>query len=331
MESVGIDVIDCSCQNKSALRYLMSFGRFLKHQSDCDAILVGFLGHFFMPFVRLFSRKKILLDVFVSIYQTMAFDRQSIRPLGPLAAAARWLDKTACQLADHVFCDTQQHIDYFVREYGLPREKFSRLFVGADKTVMCPRPDAQGAGHGASGFLVHFHGEFQPLHGVEYIIGAAALLPDVQFHVIGKGGTYTSCLQKAKELNLKNMQFIPPVPYERLPEYMNMASVCLGIFGDTAKAQMVIPHKVFEALAMGKPLITADTPAARELVVDKESVLFCKKGSAASLAEAITKLKNDAALRQCIAENGHRLFNRICAPHLIGEQLRKSFLAARRL
>ena len=73
------------------------------------------------------------------------------------------------------------------------------------------------------------------------------------------------------------------------------ADLCLGIFGNTDKAKRVIPNKVYECLAVGKPVITADTPAIRELFEDGELV-FVSVADHISLAKAIMALKNDESL-----------------------------------
>ncbi|MFC1576784.1 glycosyltransferase family 4 protein [Candidatus Omnitrophota bacterium] len=316
MRSAGIDCLDCSSDDKGFMRYIFGFFKFLSNKGRSDLICVGFLGYFIIFAVKLFTGKKVILDAFVSIHRTMVEDRQKIRPGGLLAKTAKFIDKTACKLADKVFVDTEQDIIYFTENYGLSRDHFCRLYASADDSVMYPRGAQEG-----EGFSVEFHGEFQKLHGVKYIVEAAALLPDVRFNLIGGGIEHGFCMKRARELNLQNISFKPWVEYARIPEYMSRASVCLGIFGDTPKTNMVIPIKVYEALAMKKPVITADTPAARELLADGESAILCGAGNPEMLAEAIVRLKKDPALRDKIAENGHQLFKEKCSPSAIGKKI----------
>lgn len=138
-------------------------------------------------------------------------------------------------------------------------------------------------------FNVLFWGKMIPLQGVPYIKKAAELLrgdPSIEFRIIGD----------------------PPVSYSELVALIPTADVCLGIFGDTDKAQRVIPNKVYEAIAAGKPVISGDTPAIRELFTDRENILLCKMASPEDLVIKILELKNDAKLRNRIAQEGHALY-----------------------
>lgn len=316
MESAGLNVLDCSYPKKIFFRYIYGFWKFLSYKKKADIIFVGFLGQHLMPIVRLLTNKKIIFDAFVSVYLTLVFDRKSIPDKGLRSQLARWIDQKSCQNADKVLLDTHQQIEFFVKEYSLDQNKFERILVGSDDNIMTPQDASE-----ADEFLVHFHGEFQGLHGVEYILKAAALIPDISFQVIGKGRDWKKALRLATELSLKNIRFIDPVPYEELPKYMSKASVCLGLFGDTIKTQAVIPHKVYEALAVKRAVITSDTPAVRELLIHKKDAYLCEAANPESLANAITELKNNPSLRKSIAEAGRKTFDTHCTPQIIGKQI----------
>jgi glycosyltransferase involved in cell wall biosynthesis len=81
------------------------------------------------------------------------------------------------------------------------------------------------------------------------------------------------------------------VPYEYLIDYICKADICLGIFGTSGKATRVIPNKVYQILAAGKPLVTGDTPAIRELLRESPTVRLVTPGSPESLASAVLDLR----------------------------------------
>ncbi len=315
MKEAGIEVYDCSFHKKSFVRYFISFFKFLRYKNKADIIFIGFFGHLFVPIIKIFTKKKILFDAFVSIYQTCVFDRKSFKQNNILAYIARYFDRLSCRLSDKILLDTNQHINYFVNEFKLNKSKFSRLLLGSDESVMFPRETKN------SEFIVHFHGEFQSLHGTPYIVEAARILKDIKFQMVGKGRELDICLKIVQEENITNINFIQPVSYEKLAEHISQASVCLGIFGDTQKAQLVIPHKVYEALAMKKALITANTPAARELLTHEENALLCDIANPNMLAAMIMKLKNDPILLNKIASNGHQLFKERCSLRMLGNKI----------
>ena len=175
-------------------------------------------------------------------------------------------------------------------------------------------------------FLVGFWGNFIPLQGVEYIVKAVKLLEkhqDIQFQLIGRGQTYNKAIKLARRLKIKNINFVDRAPQEELPKYMQKADICLGIFGDTKKTQRVIPNKVYEAIAMKKPVITADTPAMRELFTNKKNILFCKIANAQDLADKILELKRNKASREKIAQSGYETFKKYAMPKFIAKNLLK--------
>jgi len=316
LRAAGLRVHDCSSSKKNVLRYLVGIVRFLKRKRECDVIFVGFFGQFLVPIIRLFTKKKIIFDTFLSAYQTLAFDRKVIRPNGVRATIVRFVEKLSCQIADACLLDTEQHIEYFIKEYHLDRGKFHRSFLGAETTevIAAPVPNRNGP-------IVHFHGEFQALHGVKYIIEAARQLPETKFRMIGSGREREECIVYSKTLKAENVEFIPAVPFETVKSYIKEATICLGIFGETEKAQLVIPIKVYEALAMGKPVITSNTPAIKELLTHREDVFLCNPADSDDLARAIRTLLTDTDLRNKIATNGHRTFLERCSPKIIGQDI----------
>ena len=163
-----------------------------------------------------------------------------------------------------------------------------------------------------------------PLQGVEYIIRAAKVLEsqkDVIFQFIGKGQDRNKCIELSKNLGLKNIEFIDMMKPEDLRIEIAKSDIVLGLFGDTPKTPIVIPNKVYEALAMKKPVITADTPAIRELFDDNDMFLV-PAANPHKLAQAIIELKNSPELRMKFSENGYRKFIDRASSKVLGQEVR---------
>jgi len=169
-----------------------------------------------------------------------------------------------------------------------------------------------------------FVGTYIPLHGIEHILEAASILRSntaIHFELVGSGQCYREARERAAELALENVTFSPPTPLQALPNKIASANVCLGIFGTSKKAHRVIPNKVYQAMAMGKALITADTEAARILLQHEVNALLVPPGDAASIAQAILRLKDDEDLRARLGSNALRTFHERATPAVLGPLL----------
>ena len=119
-----------------------------------------------------------------------------------------------------------------------------------------------------------------------------------------------------------NVEWVDWVEYERLPEEIQRAGCALGVFGTSPKTGRVIPNKAFQALACGTPLVTADTPAARELLVDGESALLVPAGDPEALAAAVRRLADDVELARAIGDGGLAAYREHASEAVLGERWR---------
>ncbi len=110
------------------------------------------------------------------------------------------------------------------------------------------------------------------------------------------------------------------VEYERLPDELRRCGCALGVFGTSAKASRVIPNKAFQALACGTPLVTADTPAARELLRNEESALLVRPGNPAALAAALRRLAAEPAVGRKLGEGGLTAYEDNASERVLGRQ-----------
>ena len=254
-------------------------------------MIVGYPGHFDLPAARRAARgAPVLFNPLVSLADTLVADRARFRPDSLPARALALVDRRALRAADIVVADTEQHARFLAELACLDRVEV--CFVGAEERVFRPAP---------IGDFTHalFVGKLIPLHGLETILAAARLAPELSFRVVGSGQ-----LDAQLERRPGNVEWVPWVEYDRLADELHGAGAALGIFGGSEKAGRVIPNKAFQALACGTALVTADTPAARELLVDGESALLVPPGDARALAGALRRLASDNALRARIAEGG---------------------------
>jgi glycosyltransferase involved in cell wall biosynthesis len=119
------------------------------------------------------------------------------------------------------------------------------------------------------------------------------------------------------------VEWVPWVDYERLPDELRRAGCALGIFGTSDKARRVIPNKAFQALACGTPLVTADTPGARELLVDGQSALLVPPGDAKALANALQLVANDEELAQRLSTGGRAAYDAHASEEVLGRRWRE--------
>jgi glycosyltransferase involved in cell wall biosynthesis len=305
-----------------ARAWLALWWRFRRLSTPPDWIIVGYPGFLDAHLARWLARgKPIALVSFISLFDTIVADREKVDPGSIMARLLRHLDRAAFQAADAVLVETNVQGRHYAETFGLEAERFVRSFVGEDDVEFPFRP---GGPRGNEPMQVLFFGTYVPLHGIETIIDAAHELrhdEDIRIRLIGNGQMFAELRERARRLEV-NAEFISDwVAPTDLLKQIESAHVCLGVFGTTAKAARVIPYKVFDAAAVGRAIITRESPAIREMFTDGVSALLCPAGDGVALAAAVRRLRDNEDLRLSLARAAHDVYRRQGSPEAIGGDL----------
>jgi glycosyltransferase involved in cell wall biosynthesis len=274
-----------------------------------DVYLVSYPGWFDVPIVKLVAlvkRRPVVFDVFISLYDTAVSDRSLVRTDSLTARMIRQVDRIALRAADIVIADSPAHARFFETLADLSSTSVRVLYLGADETIFGPLEGIEEDPH-----LVFFYGTYVPLQGAEWIVRAAHVLETrespAKFVFVGSGQDRGRIEQLTESLGCRNVEFHEPMDQADLVRGMHRAAVVLGVFGLSAKADRVIPHKVFEAVACGRPVVTAASSAVTEGFGDDE-IMTCRPGDGDDLAKALGELLADVPRRRSLAGNGRKAF-----------------------
>ena len=213
--------------------------------------------------------------------------------------------------SDHIVVVThafQRHIE----ERGVASEKISVLKNGFDLQALCePLDEAQMSRMrrelGLEGkFVASYIGTIGMAHGVEVMLEAAQRCadPDVVFMVVGTGAEREKLVARQAELQLPNLRIVEKQPKQLVPYLLALSDVSVVHLKDSPLFRTVIPSKIFEAMAMKKPIVLGVEGETREIIEEAGAGIPIRPEDAGALVEAVTRLRNDRALYERMGESG---------------------------
>ncbi len=317
--SVWGDRHNWSLGARQAARVAVAEARLARRvEDDADVLIVGYPGHFDLIAARRVARgRPIVFNPLVSLHDTLVVDRSRFADGSLAGRLSRGVDRAAFRRADLVVADTAAQARFFTERFGLDASHVAVAFVGAEDRLFAP------AWQPPSVFRALFVGKLIPLHGLETILAAAALAPEIRFRVVGDGQLRTSLAARPA-----NVEWVEWVEYPALPAEYQAAGCALGVFGASEKAARVIPNKAFQALASGTPLVTLDSPAARELLTHDVDAVLVPPGDAAALAGAVRQLATNRELAVRLGAAGRATYESRASEVVLGVVWRDLLLRA---
>jgi len=315
--------------SKGNLRYFETLWKLLiiRFFHNPQYYILGFRGYEIFWIVRLITLGRFLIyDHMMSPYDSLVYEKKSIRSAGLLNRAIYFYEKSILKSADLVLTDTEIHRRYFHSLFGTPFEKIVAIPVGTDEKLF----QLSGPLNAKSEFFeVLYFGSFLPLHGMDIILKAASKLRDkpINFVLIGGNRTDLSSFQQMqKELKLKNITHIDWVEFEELPQYIAQSDIGLGgPFGNTGQAGRVITGKTFQFLAMAKPVIVGLHVDNDDGFENQVNCLLVPQGDELALADAILWAFEHKDNLNEIGRSGYELYSARYSTLQISKKLTRVF------
>jgi colanic acid biosynthesis glycosyl transferase WcaI len=198
-----------------------------------------------------------------------------------------------------------------LRNLGTPDAKMALVYDWVDTDLIRPLPrenDFAQVCDLKDRFVVLYAGNIGLSQGLENVLAAAEELaeqPDIHFLFVGDGPGREELIAQAQSHRLRNVQFVPFQPRDRLPEVLGSADVSLVILRKRIGTGS-LPSKTFSILASGRPIIASIDQQSEtwDLIQKAQAGLCIEPENPQALVKAILILKNDQNLRERLGRNG---------------------------
>ena len=228
-----------------------------------------------------------------------------------LIRTLEWMERFAYRNADHIVSVTDSFVDHIVARGGDPR-KIAVIKNGVDFSVFheVPQDSALVSQYSLEGkFVAAYVGTHGMAHGLDVILEAAKLLrdrPDIVFLMVGDGAEKSRLAEHCRVMGLGNVIMLGQQSKGTMPAIWSIADVGLVLLRRRPVFKTVIPSKMFEIMAMKKPIILGVEGEAQRIVEAAACGVCIEPESAQQLADNLVSLAaNDEEVAR-LGENGSR-------------------------
>lgn len=228
--------------------------------------------------------------------------------------AIRWLEYLAHWLyrsCDRIITVGAGYKKLIVEKYAIDPAKFEVIPNGVDVTRFqlkaTTRANVRRSLDIQDETVILYLGTHGMAHGLELVLDVAERLQyatSLRFLFVGDGAERQQLIDDAERRKLRNVQFLGPQPRDKVIGFYAAADICLVPLRKVALFQHVLPSKMFEILAMGRPMILSVEGDARDLLDASGGGIGIPPEDSSALEEAIVQLAQSADLRSDMGRRG---------------------------
>lgn len=224
-----------------------------------------------------------------------------------------------------------------LRDRGVPSGKISVVPNWAEESSFYPtKKDEALANHLDLDreFTVMYAGNHGEMQNLDTVIEAAARLQrrkDIGFALVGGGVRKNTLRRRASELDLDNVVFVDPQPFDKMAQVLALGDAQLVSLKDVPLYRATIPSKIQANMAAARPIIAAVSGDAAAVVTDADCGVPARPGDVDDLVRAVVDLADASADRRAqLSQNARNAYLRRFSEQTAGDSLVELLQAHRR-
>lgn len=218
-------------------------------------------------------------------------------------------ERKACKECDQVIAVVEEMKDRIINEHNLNPEKISVVTNTEDKNFINQKIDHSVYDSLTGKFILTYSGGIGPHRGVDTAIRGMYYLQEnknIQLAIVGFGSlsVMNSLKELVKELNLDNVHFFGYQPFSKFFSYMSLTDVNIIPHQSNGHTDNTVPHKLFQGMMAGKPLLVSSCAPLKRIVGNCQSGLVFEAGDPKDFADKVNVLYGNKNQQDHLANNG---------------------------
>ncbi len=250
---------------------------------------------------------KVVLYIFDNVPEYFAY-KHGLGEKHPITRGWQFIERISAAFSDQVIV-TQSLARQAIERHGVPGSKIN-VVLNTPREGIFHKIDSSKRENENKSFVVMTHGEILHSYGNQTIIEAIPLvldhIPELQVRIVGYGEYLDELKELVRKLGVSEyVDFTGKVPHEEMGRMISDADI--GIVPKLI--DLMLPNKLMEYVAVGKPVIAAAQPTIMAYF-DERSMMFFEPGNAKDLARCLIELYRDPSRREAMASCGSETFEK---------------------
>ena len=242
------------------------------------------------------------------------------------------LERHCVRKSDKVVTVVEQAKNHYINDCGIPADKVCVVMNCEDSGYFCSLPlDCDIVDKYERDFVISYIGGFGIHRGLHTAISSMRHIlkeiPQARLLLVGKGAYEVALRQLATSEGVENrVEFVGWQPFSLVPSYVVASDVCLVPHIASGHTNTTIPHKLFQYMAMSKPLVVSSARPLECIVRETGAGLVFPSGDPEALAREVIRLYRDDSLCAEMGRAGKRATEDIYNWEMEGEKLVNLYL-----